>query len=255
MKKYFYLVMMLLTVGSFTSCIDDKNEDDTKLSFNADIYNRAVNGDNVVFSLGNAKVEVNNTQMTMQMTADFKDAGGTTHNVSTTEMKLALEKGPVYRFSGAVNGYIDLSTLMIWYTIDSGDDAMVYSTTQLKYPYLTSTVTSEDGNTYTHTQSGYIFAIDSKGQEAMMEIVNYVPDTGGAIQAAALDFSGLTVTPTATGYKITASEAKCSQSSYYNISDLDISITGNCWNIQGSFKIRNHTYTMSGKLFGDYINQ
>ena len=253
MKKYLFLAM-LLTLCAFSSCVNDKDDDESKQTFEALINNRAIDGDNVIFSQGKAKVEVNFTKKTLQMAADFKDISGISRNLNTSEMKMTLESGTVYSFSGTANGYFDMSTGMMWYTVDAGDGSQVYCTTQLIYPYLTTTVTNEDGGSFSHTQSGYIIAFDSKGQTAAMQITNYVPDTGGSIQATLLEYSGLTVTPTVWGYKITADEAECVQSSYYNISDLDITLSSNCWLISGSYKIKNHIYTLSGKLYGNSIN-
>ena len=246
-KKYFYL-FALMTLVAFTSCTNT-SDDETIQTFTAPINNRAIDGSDVVFSQGTVKVEVNYTQMTMQLNSDFKDIDGVSRNFSTTSMKLTAKSNNIYQFTGAANGYVDLTTGMLWYTFTDGYP--VYCTTHLVYAYLTTTVNNADGRTYHHTQSGYIFALDNKGETATMQMTNYVPDAGGAIQASLLEYSGLHVTPTNEGYVITADEAECYPSNYYNIQDLEVNITLNGMLINGSFKIKDHTYRIEGYLYGD----
>lgn len=249
MKKFIY-IFSLLCLLAFTSCNSD-SEDETIQTFTTTINNRAVDGSDVVFSQGSVKVEINFTQMTLQLASDFKDIDGMSRSFSTTAMKLTAKSNSVYQFTGAANGYIDMATGMMWYTFTEGYP--VYCTTQLIYPYLTTTVINENGQTHEHTKSGYIFAINSNGEKAALQISNYVPDTGGAIQASVLEYNGLNVTPTNDGYVITADEAECIQAEYYNIQDLEVHITLNGMLINGSFKIRNHTYQLNGYLFGQSV--
>ena len=154
-------------------------------------------------------------------------------------------------------GLIDLSTGMIWYHENSVEQATYLNImTQCICPYLTTSVTDKDGHTYSHTKSGYLFAFDSKGEKAVMTVTDFIPETGGAIQAAVLDYEGLTVTKAIqasafsyTMYRITADHATCRQSDYYDLTDLDISITEQGRLIKGSYKVNGNTYKMTGDLF------
>lgn len=250
-RTLIYLFALLATVTLFTAC-GGGDEPESKQTFTATVNNRAVDGEDFVFSQGSAQIELNYTNMTMHLTTDYKDIHGQSHTLNTGEMKLTGKSVAVYAFTSMnATGYIDLSTGMLYCVIETGDGYNVYCTTQLVWPYVTTTITGEDGRTYSHEQSGYIIAIDSKGENAVMQITDYVADAGGAVQEAVLQYTGLAVTPTATGYVITADEAECTQTSYYNLSDLKINITGNGMMIDGSFKIKNNTYSMAGNLFGD----
>ena len=251
MKKTFIYLLAMMAVTMFTACGNDEQE--SKQSFTATINNRAIDGDEVVFSQGTAKVEINYTNNVIQFTTDYKDMSMQSHTITTPSMKMTMQSTYVYSFGDqGIDGYIDISTGMMSYHINANGDN-VYSTTQLIYPYLTTTIISENGVNYDHNRSGYMFYLDSKGETAVMQITDYIPDTGGSIQASLLEFTGLNVTPTLTGYNITADEAACVQSDYYNLTDLNVTIDNNCHHIIGSFKIKDHSYKMMGGLFGDNI--
>lgn len=246
-KKFFYLIALLAMV-TFTSCTDPK-EDVNKYTFADVVNNRVVNGNQVAFSQGTIQVELDLTAMTIQFNTDYLDTNGTKRTVNTSAMKMTPRNGVVYQFSDMnVTGFIDLSTGMMRYVI--GED--VTATTNFRLSYLTTTVTNEDtGGTYSHEQTGYIFTIDdSKGETATMQVANFVPDTNGTIQASMLQYRGLKVVPTTSGYTITADAAQCYQGDYYNLKDLNVNITDGCMRVDGSFKIKNHTYKMTGNVFG-----
>ena len=251
MKKTFIYLFALLAVTMFTAC-DSENNDVTKQTFTTTINNRAVDGQDVVFSQGSANVEIDYTNRTILLASDYKDMMGNSHTLNTGVMKLTGKTVVVCSFASTnVTGYIDLSTGMMLYVINSDEGYNVYCSTQLVWPYVTTTIVNEQGGTYSHTQSGYVFVLDSKCENAVMQVTDYIPDTGGAVQEAVIEYRNLSVMPTTTGYEIVADEATCSQSSYYNLTDLHVNITGNGQLIDGSFKIKGNTYKMSGTLFGD----
>ncbi len=259
MKKSSIYLLALLAVMMFTSCGNDDdpvNKQTLGLTFNARVIDDS-NENNIIFSQSNGQVELNYTDMTAKMTCSYKDLDGKTMTFNSPIMDMKPYSSTIYelRINGSDSstasrmGYIDLSTGMVWYKDKNQDgSATLIITSQLVYPYLSTTVTDKDGHQYIHEQSGYIFAIDSKGETAIMAVFNFVPETGGAIQAAELDYDGLKVTHTATGYRITADECTCKQADYYNLHDLEVNITDQGMVINGSYKVKDNTYTMSGSL-------
>lgn len=258
MKKSFIYLFAILAAVMLTACGSD-DDPVNKQTVTMTINSRAIEGDNIVFSQGSAKVDLDYTNMFIMFTADYKDVNGQSHSITTPEMKLYLSSGMVYSFNNvasntytgidALTGYIDMSTGMMWYSFESSN-CLVYSTTQLLYAYTTTTITNpENGNTFNHEQSAYLFALDTKGEKCVMKISNFIPKTNGMVQASEILYDGLTVTPTTMGYKITAAEVESSYRGYYTITDLNITLNSQCQIIGGTFKCDGHEYTLSGRLF------
>lgn len=256
MKKLSILFFSLLAVIMFTSCNDSDNTVN-KQTFTSTINNRAIDGTDVIFSQGSAKLEVNFTNMTIQFTSDYRDANGQTRSITTPEMSLTSKGGSVYQFQtpgigeDAMTGYFDMATGMLWYTFNK-DGYPIVTTSHLLYAYSTTTVTNPDnGNHYSHKQSAYLFALDTRGEKCSMRVSNFAPNIAGAIEAEEIQYDGLTVTPTANGYTITASQAESSMRGFYTITDLNIELTSQCRIISGSFKCGGLNFTITGDLFGD----
>lgn len=250
MKKLSFMLLALLAVTLFTAC---GNDDDpvNKQTVSMAINNRAIDGDQVVFSQANAKVEVNYTDMTIQINTEYNDATGRPHSVTTPMMTLTNEGGTVYSFgkgTNEVSGYIDFATGMTWFIIND-DAGIVICSSQLLYAYSTTSITNPDnGNHYSHEYSAYLFVLDAKCEKCIMKISNFTPNIAGSVEAGEIQFNDLTVTPTATGYTITAAEAEASNKSY-TITDLNINISNQCQAINGSFKCRDLEFAITGKLF------
>lgn len=259
MKKFFYL-FALLTLVMFTSCNDD-DDYQSKQTFTAVMNNRAVLNDDVVFSQSNAKIEYNSSDATIQITSQFKDVDGQTYAISTPEIKMGIAGTGIYSFAtGSISGntsitglqgYIDMNNYMMWYTFVTDKGASVYCTTHLLYSITTTTITNVDGNTYNHSQSAYLVAIDSKGESGIFRIGNFIADTNGTIQATAIDYNGVKITPTMTGYLVTADEVASNMSGYYKITDLNIIIDNQGQHMSGSFKVGNYTYNINGSTWGN----
>lgn len=259
MKKTSFILFALLAVSLLTAC-GDSDDDQTRQTFTIGSSNRVVSGDNVYFSQGSGKIELNYTDMTIQFVGDYKKADEQTHQISTAAMKMTLvgNNAAIYQFSQPtmnLEGYIDLSTFMIWYKFDDGD-ATVYSTgiysfaNSLLYAYATTTATNPDNdNVNTHEKSAYVFVLDSKAENCSMMIYNFIPNIAGIIEAGQIKYNGLSVTPTATGYDITASQAESSSTGYYPITDLVIKLDNQCRIIDGSFKCNDLNFTITGYLF------
>lgn len=251
MKKLSFMLLALLAVTMFTACGND-DEPENKQTVSMTINNRAIiDANQVVFSQSTAKVDINYTDMVIQFNTEYKDANEHTHSITTPTMKLANEGGTVYSFgkgSNDVSGYIDFATGMTWFIINDNAGTVV-STTQLLYAYSTTTVTNPDnGNHFSHEQSAYLFALDSKCEKCTMQISNFIPNIAGSVEASEIQFNDLTVTATATGYTITAAEAESSYKTY-TITDLNINLSNQCQVINGSFKCKDLEFAITGKVF------
>ena len=258
MKKLSLLLLSLLAVVMFTACGND-DEPVNKQNVTMVINNRAIDGDNLVFSQGEAKVELNYTDMFIKFTANYKDANGQSHSLTTPDMKMTAVSSTVYTFNNVASstftgidafvGYIDLASGMMWYSFDDGTSHVV-STTQLLYAYTTTSITNpENGNHYSHEQSAYLFALDARGETCVMKISNFAPNVVGSVQVTEIQYDGLTVTPTTTGYIITADEVESSYRGFYKITDVNFTLDSQCQVISGSFKCNNLDFAITGKLF------
>lgn len=258
MKKYIYL-FALLAVVMFTSC-GDEDQPINKQTFNMTTNSRTINGEEVLFSQGTAKVELNYTDMFIRFTADYMDANGETHSLTTPEMKLNSTSSTVYSFNNiasdeyigiqALQGYIDMSTGMLWYTLTIEGSTKVVSSSHLLYAYTTTTITNPDnGNHGSHEQSAYLFALDARGETCIMQISNFMSNISLAVDASQVQYSGLTVTPTVMGYKITAEQVESNYKGFYTLTDVDFTLDGQGHVINGSFKCNDLEYTVSGRLF------
>jgi hypothetical protein len=250
MKKLSFMLLALLAVTMFTACGND-DEPDSKQTVTMTVNNRAINGDQVVFSQASAKVEVNYTRMEIQFNTEYKDANENSHSITTQMMNLTNEGGTVYSFGKGSNdfsGYIDFATGMTWFIINDNAGAVI-GTSQLVYAYSTTTVTNPDnGNHISHEYSAYLFALDSRCEKCIMQISNFIPNIAGSVEVGEIQFNDLTVTATATGYTITAAEAE-STSKFYTITDLNINLSNQCQVINGSFKCKDLEFTITGKAF------
>lgn len=258
MKKLSFLFFALLAVTLFTACGND-DEPDNKQTYTSTINSRAIDGDEVVFSQGNAKVELNYTDMFIKFTAEYKDANGQTHTLTTPDMKLYPENNSVYSFNNMASstytgidmleGHIDMGTGMMWYTFNTGTSQLV-STTHLLYAYVNTTITNlENGNHGTHQQSAYLFALDAQGETCIMQITNFISNLNGAVEAAEVQYNGLNVTPTKTGYRITADKVESSYNGFYILTDVDFTIDNQCQRINGSFMSNGLKHVVDGGLF------
>ena len=262
MKKLSFLLLSLLALTVFTAC-NKSDEPENKQIVNMVINSRAIDGEQVVFSQGNAKVELNYTDMLMKFTADYKDVDGVSHTITTPDMKMnRVATSSLYEFvsnSGSqmgsnvgesLAGYIDLTTGVMWYTLNTGSMEVI-CTTHLLYAYATTTMTNPDnGNHGSHEQSAYLFALDSKGQTCIMSISNFIPNLNGAVEAPEVQYSDLTLTPTATGYIVTADEVESTNyKGNYTLTDVNFFINAQCQVLSGSFKCKDLEYTVSGTLF------
>ena len=253
-----------MAVTLFTAC-NDSDEPENKQIVTMVMNNRAIDGDNVVFSQGSAKVELNYSDMLIKFTADYKDVDGVSHSITTPDMKMTRvsSSSTLYEFVSnfgsqmgsnigeSLGGYIDLTTGVMWYTLNTGS-MQVICTTHLLYAYATTTMTNpENGNHGSHDQSAYLFYLDSKGETCIMSISNFMSNMNGTVDAAEVQYKdlNLTLTPTATGYIVTADEVESNYKGYYTLTDVHFILDNQCQVLSGSFKCNDLEYTVSGTLF------
>ena len=262
MKKTVIFLFALMAVTVFTAC-NKSDEPENKQVVNMTINSRAIDGDQVLFSQGNAKVELNYSDMLIKFTADYKDTDGISHTITTPDMKMTPISSSVYEFrtnfdnqlggttGESFAGYIDMNTGVTWYTIHSGSMEVI-CTTHLLYAYATTTMTNPDnGNHSSHERSAYLFYLDSKGETCIMSISNFISTLNGSVDAAEVQYKDLdiTVTPTTTGYIVTADEVESNYKGYYTLTDVHFVLNDQCQVIEGSFKCNDLEYTVSGTLF------
>ncbi len=260
MKKVFSYLLALTAIMVFTAC----NNDDpvNKQSFSGTINNRLIDGNEITFSQGTASAEVDYTNKIIKITTSYKDANGETHNITTPEMKMSLDKtGTNYSFNNAntssllegLTGNFDLATGSLWFRF-TVDGATVVSSNYLLYAYVTTTVTNPDNNfNYSHEASAYWFLPDATGETCSMQISNFAPNINGSVQAATIEYKGLKLTPTATGYTVSAAEVESSYSGYYTITDLNFVLDGDGRIIDGSFKCADLDFKVAGYMFPSAI--
>ena len=254
MKKLSFLFFSLLAVTLFTSCLNN-DEPVNKRSLQDVMNTRAVDGDKVVFSQNNVTIELDNTNQTIKFTTSYKDADGVSQSLTTPEMKLNFVTGAIYSFSTPVgspislNGYVDLATIMVWYTFAIDGSEHIYSTTHFIFSYANITVTNpENSNSKKFDNSQCAFKIDATGEKCTMIITEFAPTVSGAIMDK-LIWEGLKLTPTATGYVITAETAESTMKGYYTLTDLNITISDQGQYIDGTFKCNDHIVRIAGLLF------
>lgn len=257
MKKLSFLFMSLLAVTLLTACGSD-DEPVNKQVVSATMNTRAIDGDDVVFSQGSAKVELNYTDMTIQFTSEYKDADGQTRSFITPEMPMKSTSNTVYSFNSTSSastgidnfqGKIDLYSGMMWLSFMDGGTRVV-STTHLYYAYTTTNMTNlENGNHGSHQQAAYLFALDARGETCIMQITNLISNLNGSVDAAEVRYDGLMVTPTPTGYTITADEVESNYKGFYTITDVNITLNDQCNILSGSFMCNGLKHEISGGLF------
>lgn len=269
MKKYIYL-FGLLSVVMLTAC-NNSDEPSNTQTFTMTINSRTIDGDDVVFSQGTGKVVFNYTDMFIKFTAQYKDADGQTHNLTTSDMKMYAAGNNLYSFNNVASsastgiemleGFIDMGTGMMWYSFTVDGSTRVVSTSCLMYAYTllyaytnTSMTNPDNGNHGNHAKSAYLFALDSRGETCTMLIGNFISNLNDAIDASEVKYEGLTATPDAQGYRITAEKAESNYKGFYTLTDVDFTINDQCNVVSGSFKCNGLEYTVSGNLFSKGSN-
>lgn len=250
MKKYIYYLFALTALVMFTSCLNETDEPERKLSFTAPANCQAINGNDVAFSLGTSKVDLDFTGNLINFTLEYKDAEGKTRSMVTPQMKMTSVNSTAYQFSTeSLNGYLDLPNLIMWFTFNDGNTKMV-CVSELLYAYTSTTITNPDnGNHGTHNESAYSFVLDDKGETCALTIYNFMCNLNMAVDVTKVVFEGLTVTPTVTGYSITGNEIASSYNGLYTLTDVNFNLNNQGQVINGSFKCKGLEFAVTGNMF------
>ena len=262
MKKTFYL-FALLTLVLFSSC----NKDDdpvNKYTLYSNISTRLIdsNDGSIVYSQSKGQIEFDQINMTVKFICAYKDKDGLNQMLTSPELKLVPLKGNAFYMSNSSQnsnetsypGIIDFDSGMMCYNeANPNDGTAICMTTQLlDYSYTNTIITNpENNNSGNHQQSSYGFTLDSRGETCDLIIQDFSSNLNGVVDAPVLSYKGLTVTPTQTGYKITAATASASSStqSPYTLTDVEFNIYQQCLVFNGTFKCNGLNYNVSGNLF------
>ena len=250
MKKLSFLFFSLLAVTMFTSCLNNEEPIDERTLQDV-MSTRAIDGDKVVFSQNNVAIKINMTNQTIKFTTYYKNADGVNQSLTTPDMALTPVIGTIYSFSTPVgdaismNGQVDLSTIMVWYTFTVNDSEQDGSFQSTEFPHSLS---RQSYAPRTGVNSQCAFRIDSSGEKCTMIITEFAPTLNGGVMNM-LTWEGLKMTPTTTGYLITANTAESTMKGSYTISNLKINISDQGRFIDGSFMCNDLKVTISGNLF------
>ena len=262
-KKLMTLLLAVLAMSLLTACNND-DEHENKQKFTTAINNRACKDGVVIFSQGTAEVEINfdarTAMRTIKITSTYKDIDGQSRTLTTPELEMPSPYGSpigVYSFSTTedlgdgvrnLKGTIDIQTGMMRYAFQQKDYTMV-CTTNLLFNNVITNISDVSGATINTNMSSYLFMLDSNAKTCIMQISNFVPGVNGAVQAAVVEYKGLNVTLTDQGYLIKADEAKATHDSYYDLTDVDITIDRDCTHFSGSFSTKVSRHEFSGNIF------
>ena len=209
MKNLSFWLLSMLAVTMLTGCLKNNDEPVRKYTTTLPMNSRAFDDNKVTFSQNNSTMTIDYTNSTIQLETGFKDIDGVGHTMSSPNMTLTPLGGPIYSFNSGtasfgttsnLEGYIDLETLMVWYSFFDHGSKKIISTSQLIYSYGTTTVTNPDnGNHYINESSQYKFFIDAKGEKGTLLITKFAPNLNGSVQAEQIYWEDLSVMPPDTG--------------------------------------------------------
>ncbi len=262
-KKLMTLLLAVLAMSLLTACNND-DEHENKQKFTTAINNRACKDGVVIFSQGTAEVEINfdarTAMRTIKITSTYKDIDGQSRTLTTPELEMPSPYGSpigVYSFSTTedlgdgvrnLKGTIDIQTGMMRYAFQQKDYTMV-CTTNLLFNNVITNISDVSGATINTNMSSYLFMLDSNAKTCIMQISDFVPAANGAVQAAVVEYKGLNVMITDQGYIIKADQAKATHDSYYDLTDVDVTIDSDCTHFSGSFSTKVSRHEFSGNLF------
>ena len=107
----------------------------------------------------------------------------------------------------------------------------------------------ENNNHGSNQQSAYMFIPGANGETCELRISNFMSTLNGVVDAPEVRYTGLTMTPTTTGYTVTADNLESSYKGFYTLTDVNFALNDQCQLINGSFKCNGINYEVTGDLF------
>lgn len=266
MKKVFSIFTMALLLLATTACSDNGTDDGQYYTFETQMLNKSIpnsNPDDIHVSASTATVkwtykEDSYITITAQMAVDDV----TVANVSLTDavMEYDSTKGMLVftapnAGTGVTNlkGYYDPANYTVYLEFIYNGEYNVTSVSQLRYPFITSSITNiqEGGDPFKPSDMQIAIVVNPKDMTAQMRIFNYRISSKEAMLQYVTYTNGLTATATATGYTITGTDVKSSDISNYKLNEFNATVTNNGLNIQGTFTANDdYQCTFSGTMFG-----
>ena len=252
MKKLSFLLLSLLAVTLFTACNKDDNPN-SRQTFSSHVNIRTISGDDVLFSQATTQIEVDYINSTIMIQTGYKDMDGMGQNIATSKMPMSIKYNAIYRFGPGENGlqgYLDFTTGMLWFSFNHDPETKVYCTSNLLYAYTNTNMTNPENNNHgANQQSAYMFIPGANGETCELRISNFMSTLNGVVDAPEVRYNGLTMTPTTTGYTITAANLESSYKGFYTLTDVNFTLNDQCQLINGSFKCNGINYEVTGDLF------
>ena len=124
------------------------------------------------------------------------------------------------------------------------------STSSLAYPYTETQMidTAHTTSAWTQNQAVYLFDVNTSTNKANISIYYIQTEKDG--QNHVLQYSGAQVTPTRTGYVITADTLKAIiDYKVYYLRNAKFTIDNNWHSLNGTFQLGNQQATVKGGLF------
>lgn len=212
---------------------------------------------NYAFNSGDNTLEISTTAT--PYTSD-KTAGGTVSLSTTVDMTYDQTKG-YFTFStsnvqatgatvSGLSGSFDYitGTLYLEYTVNG--TYTVKSTSSLAYPYAETQMidTAHTTSAWTQNQAVYLFDVNTSTNKANISIYYIQTEKDG--QNHVLQYSGAQVTPTRTGYIITADTLKAiADYKMHYLRNAKFTIDNDWHSLNGTFQLDNQQATVKGGLF------
>lgn len=263
MMKHFLTAIVSLTLLVLASSCS--NDPDNSYSYSSDTYNRSTSnssGSESLMSKATVDYTFHTGDNTLDITTSSTPYAGDARVSFTAKVNVTYNQtGGFYTFgtstvtaTGAtvtgLSGRFDLytGTLYMTYTVDG--TYTVKSTSSLAYPYTETQMidTAHTTSAWTQNQAVYLFDVNTSTNKANISIYYIQTEKDG--QNHVLQYSGAQVTPTRTGYVITADTLKAiSDYKVYYLRNAKFTIDNNWHSLNGTFQLDKQQANVKGGLF------
>lgn len=263
MMKHFLTAIVSLTLLVLASSCS--NDPDNSYSYSSDTYNRSTSnssGSESLMSKATVDYTFHTGDNTLDITTSSTPYAGDARVSFTAKVNVTYNQtGGFYTFgtstvtaTGAtvtgLSGRFDLytGTLYMTYTVDG--TYTVTSASCLTYPYAQTSMTDTAHSTspWVQNQAVYNFDVNTTKNTATISIY-YLTNAQNSSSYLTLQYSGAKVTPSATGYVITAdSLSAVSGYTAYHLRKAQFNISSDWQSFNGSFQLNDRMVTAHGSL-------